>query len=154
MLAEGCRVNGVQQLRGQKGVQVLRQITPANIFHLADVGLQNEILGIGGKFPELFQEGQTIGRLLDSGQKGSGPRERAAKARSAAFCSAGLPSWGSIAFRSFREISDLLFAIHALLPFGELQLEADILPAGIIQHHHRVIGGALLFRPHSLDGEM
>src|SRR5699024_10655469 len=52
-----------------------------------------------------------------------------------------------------REISGIaLSAIHALLPFGELQLEADILLAGIVQHHHRVIGGALLFRPHLLDG--
>ena len=48
---------------------MLRQIAPAHILHLADVGLQNEILGIRGKLPELLQGGQTIGRLLDGGQK-------------------------------------------------------------------------------------
>ena len=33
---------------------MLRQIAPAHILHLADVGLQNEILGIRGKLPELL----------------------------------------------------------------------------------------------------
>ena len=48
---------------------MLRQIAPAYIFHLADVGLQDKILGVCGKLPELLQGGQTIGRLLDSGQE-------------------------------------------------------------------------------------
>src|SRR5699024_3859535 len=77
--------------------------------------------------------------------------EREDRARSVASCSADSPSWGSIAFRSFSEISDLLFAIHTLLSLGKLQFEADILFSGIIQHHHRVISGALLFRPHPPD---
>ena len=57
MVAEGNRINGVQQLRGQKDIQMLRQIAPAHIFHLADVGLQDKILGVGGKLPELLQGG-------------------------------------------------------------------------------------------------
>ena len=69
VVAEGNGINGVQQLRGQKDVQMLRQIAPAHILHLADVGLQDKILGIGGELPELLQSGQTIGRLLDSGQE-------------------------------------------------------------------------------------
>ena len=69
MIAEGNRINGVQQLRGQKGVQMLRQIAPPYILHLADVGLQDKILGVGGKLPELLQGSQAIGRLLDSGQE-------------------------------------------------------------------------------------
>ena len=69
MIAKRNGINGVQQLRGQKDVQMLRQIAPAHILHLADVGLQNKILGVGGKLPELLQGGQTIGRLLDSGQE-------------------------------------------------------------------------------------
>ena len=69
MIAEGNRINGVQQFRGQKDVQMLRQIAPAHILHLADVGFQDKILGVGGELPELFQGGQAIRRLLDSGQK-------------------------------------------------------------------------------------
>lgn len=69
VVAEGNGINGVQQLRGQKDVQMLRQIAPAHILHLADVGLQDKILGIGGKLPELLQGGQPEGRLLDSGQE-------------------------------------------------------------------------------------
>lgn len=69
MIAEGNGINGVQQLRGQKDVQMLRQIAPAHILHFADVGLQDKILGVGGEFPELLQGGQAIGRLLDSGQE-------------------------------------------------------------------------------------
>ena len=69
VVAEGNGINGVQQLRGQKDIQMLRQIAPAYIFHLADVGLQDKILGVGGKLPELLQGGQTIVRLLDSGQE-------------------------------------------------------------------------------------
>ena len=61
MIAEGNRINGVQQFRGPKDVQVLRQIAPAHILHLADVGLQDKILGVVGKLPELLQGGQTIG---------------------------------------------------------------------------------------------
>ena len=30
---------------------------------------QDKILGVGGELPELFQGGQAVGRLLDSGQK-------------------------------------------------------------------------------------
>lgn len=48
---------------------MLRQIAPAHILHLADVGLQDKILGVGGELPELFQSGQAISRLLDSGQE-------------------------------------------------------------------------------------
>lgn len=48
---------------------MLRQIAPAHILHLADVGLQDKILGVGGELSELLQGGQTIGRLLDSGQE-------------------------------------------------------------------------------------
>ena len=40
-----------------------------DILHLADVGLQDKILGVVGKLPELFQCGQAIRRLLDSGQE-------------------------------------------------------------------------------------
>ena len=69
MVAKRNGINGVQQLRGQKDVQMLRQIAPAHILHLADVGLQDKILGVGGELPELFQGGQAIRRLLDSGQK-------------------------------------------------------------------------------------
>ena len=69
VVAERNGINGVQQLRGQKDIQMLRQIAPAHILHLADVGLQNEILGIRGKLPELLQGGQSEGRLLDSGQE-------------------------------------------------------------------------------------
>ena len=69
MVAKRNGINGVQQLRGQKDVQMLRQIAPAHILHLADVGLQDKILGIGGKLPELLQGGQPEGRLLDSGQE-------------------------------------------------------------------------------------
>ena len=69
MIAEGNRINGVQQLRGQKDVQMLRQIAPAHILHFADVGLQDKILGVGGKLPELLQGDQAIRRLLDSGQE-------------------------------------------------------------------------------------
>ena len=61
MIAKGNGINGIQQLRGQKDVQMLRQITPAHILHLADIGLQDKILGVGGKLPELLQGGQTIG---------------------------------------------------------------------------------------------
>ena len=40
-----------------------------------------------------------------------------------------------------------------LLFFGlKLQVEIDILAAGIVQDHHGVIGGTFLLRPHSLDG--
>ena len=69
VVAERNGINGVQQLRGQKDIQMLRQIAPAHILHFADVGLQDKILGIGGKLPELLQGGQTIGRLLNSGQE-------------------------------------------------------------------------------------
>ena len=69
MVAERNGINGVQQLRGQKDVQMLRQIEPAHILHFADVGLQDKIFGVCGKLPELLQSGQTIGRLLDSGQE-------------------------------------------------------------------------------------
>ena len=48
---------------------MLRQIAPAHILHLADVGLQDKILGVGGELLELFQGGQAIGRLLHSGQE-------------------------------------------------------------------------------------
>ena len=48
---------------------MLRQIAPARILHFADVGLQDKILGVGGELSELLQGGQTIGRLLDSGQE-------------------------------------------------------------------------------------
>ena len=68
VVAEGNGINGVQQLRGQKDVQMLRQIAPSHILHFADVGLQDKILGVCGKLPELLQGGQTIGRLLDGGQ--------------------------------------------------------------------------------------
>ena len=51
VVAERNGINGVQQLRGQKDIQMLRQIAPAHILHLTDVGLQDEILGIGGKLP-------------------------------------------------------------------------------------------------------
>ena len=69
VVAKGNGINGVQQLRGQKDVQMLRQIAPAHILHFADVGLQDKIFGVCGKLPELLQSGQTIGRLLDSGQE-------------------------------------------------------------------------------------
>ena len=69
-IAEGNRINGVQQqLRGQKDVQMLRQIAPPYILHLADIGLQDKILRVCGKLPELLQGGQAIGRLLDSSQE-------------------------------------------------------------------------------------
>ena len=48
---------------------MLRQIAPAHILHLADVGLQDKILGIGGELPELLQGSQAIKRLLNSGQE-------------------------------------------------------------------------------------
>ncbi len=48
--------------------------------------------------------------------------------------------------------SALLFAMHTILSFGKLQLEIDILAAGIVQDYHSVIGGAFLLRPHPLDG--
>ena len=48
---------------------MLRQIAPAHILHLADVGLQDKILGVVGKLPELLQGGQTLGRLLNSVQE-------------------------------------------------------------------------------------
>ena len=69
VIAEGNRINGVQQLRGQKDVQMLRQIAPPYILHLADIGLQDKILRVCGKLPELLQGGQAIGRLLDSSQE-------------------------------------------------------------------------------------
>ena len=69
VVAEGNEINGGQQLRGQKVVQMLRQIAPANILHFADVGLQDKILGISGKLPELLQGGRLEGRLLDSGKE-------------------------------------------------------------------------------------
>ena len=48
---------------------MLRQIAPAHILYLADVGRQNNILGVGGELPELFQGGQAIRRLLNSSQE-------------------------------------------------------------------------------------
>ena len=69
VIAEGNGINGVQQLRGQKDIQMLRQIAPAHILHLTDVGLQDKILGVGRELPELFQGGQAVGRLLDSVQE-------------------------------------------------------------------------------------
>ena len=69
MIAEGNGINSVQQIRGQKAVQMLRQIAPAHILHLADVGFQDEILRVSGKLPELLQGGQAEGRLLHSGQE-------------------------------------------------------------------------------------
>ena len=61
VVAEGNGINGVQQRRGQKDVQMLCQIASAHILHFADVGLQDEILRVSGKLPELLQGGQTIG---------------------------------------------------------------------------------------------
>ena len=48
---------------------MLCQIAPAYILDFTDVGLQDKILDVGGKLSELLQGGQTIGRLLDSGQE-------------------------------------------------------------------------------------
>lgn len=48
---------------------ILCQIAPAHILHFADVGLQDEILRVSGKLPELLQGGQAEGRLLHSGQE-------------------------------------------------------------------------------------
>jgi len=69
VVAEGNGINGVQQRRGQKDVQMLCQIASAHILHFADVGLQDEILRVSGKLPELLQGGQAEGRLLHSGQE-------------------------------------------------------------------------------------
>ena len=80
VFAEGDRINGIQQLRGQKDIQVLRQIRPAHILHFADIGFQDKMLGVGGKLPELFQGSQTIRRLLDSGQEVTLLRESPASA--------------------------------------------------------------------------
>lgn len=117
VIAEGNRINGVQQLRGQKDVQMLRQIAPAHILHLADVGLQNEILGIRGKLPELLQGGQSEGRLLDSGQEVTVLRGKSGKRLGRCLQFACVTTCGEQRLQMLHEV-DLGFTFcHAHHPF-------------------------------------
>ena len=117
MIAEGNGINSVQQFRGQKDVQVLRQIAPAHILHLADVGLQNEILGIRGKLPELLQGGQSEGRLLDSGQEVTVLRGKSGKRLGRCLQFACVTACGEQRLQMLHEV-DLGFTFcHAHHPF-------------------------------------
>ena len=117
VIAEGNRINGVQQLRGQKDIQMLRQIAPAHILHLADVGLQNEILGIRGKLPELLQGGQSEGRLLDSGQEVTVLRGKSGKRLGRCLQFACVTACGEQRLQMLHEV-DLGFTFcHAHHPF-------------------------------------
>ena len=117
MIAEGNGINGVQQLRGQKDIQMLRQIAPAHILHLADVGLQDEILRVGGKLPELLQSGQSEGRLLDSGQEVAVLRRKSGKRLGRCLQLACVTACGEQRFQMLHEV-DLRFTFcHAHHPF-------------------------------------
>ena len=117
MIAEGNGINGVQQLRGQKDVQMLRQIAPAHILHFADVGLQDKILGVGGEFPELLQGGQAIGRLLDSGQEVAVLRRKSGKHLGRCLQLACVTACGEQRLQMLHEV-DLGFTFcHAHHPF-------------------------------------
>ena len=126
---------------------MLRQIAPAHILYLADVGLQNNILGVGGKLPELLQGSQAIGRLLDSGQevtvlRGKSGKRLGRRLRSSSLAS---PPAESSGFKcSMKLTTALLFVMHTILLVGERQLEIDILAAGIVQDHQRVLRNVLL----------
>ena len=117
MIAKGNGINGVQQLRGQKDVQMLRQIAPAHILHLADVGLQNEILGIGGKLPELLQGRQPEGRLLDSGQEVAVLRGKFGKRLGRCLQLACVTACGEQRFQILHEIGFGFTFCHAHHPF-------------------------------------
>ena len=117
VVAERNGINGVQQLRGQKDIQMLRQIAPAHILHLADVGLQNEILGIRGKLPELLQGGQSEGRLLDSGQEVTVLRGKSGKRLGRCLQFACVTACGEQRLQMLHEV-DLGFTFcHAHHPF-------------------------------------
>ena len=117
MIAEGNGINSVQQFRGQKDVQVLRQIAPAHILHLADVGLQDKIFGIGGKLPELLQGGQAIRRLLDSGQEVTVLRGKSGKRLGRCLQLACVTACGEQRLQMLHEV-DLGFTFcHAHHPF-------------------------------------
>ena len=117
VVTEGNGINGIQQLRGQKNIQMLRQITPANILHLADVGLQDKILGVGGELPELFQGGQAIRRLLDSGQKITVLRGKSGKCLGRCLQFACVTACGEQRLQMLHEV-DLGFTFcHAHHPF-------------------------------------
>ena len=117
MIAEGNGINGVQQLRGQKDVQMLRQIAPAHILHFADVGLQDKILSVGGELPKLPQGGQAIGRLLDSGQEVAVLRRKSGKRLGRCLQLACVTACGEQRFQMLHEV-DLRFTFcHAHHPF-------------------------------------
>ena len=104
VVAEGNGINGVQQLRGQKDIQMLRQIAPAHILHFADVGLQDKILSVGGELPKLPQGGQAIGRLLDSGQEVTALRGNSGKRLGRCFQLACVTACGKQRFQMLHEI--------------------------------------------------
>lgn len=117
VIAEGNRINGVQQFRGQKDVQMLRQIAPAHILHLADIGLQDKILGVCGKLPELLQGGQPEGRLLDSGQEVTVLRGKSGKRLGRCLQLACVTACGEQRLQMLHEV-DLGFTFcHAHHPF-------------------------------------
>jgi len=64
-LPKGGRVNGLPERRGQRDIHVLLQVAPAQVIQAADTRLQNEIVNILGKLPELLRRGKAEGRLLD-----------------------------------------------------------------------------------------
>ena len=104
VVAEGDGINGIQQLRGQKDIQMLRQIAPAHILHLADAGLQDKIFGVGGELLELFQGGQAIGRLLHSGQEVTVLRGKCGKRLGCRLQLACVTACGELRFQMLHEI--------------------------------------------------
>ena len=96
---------------------MLRQIAPAHILHLADVGLQDKILGVGGELPELLQGGQTIGQLLDSSQKITVLRGKSGKRLGCGLQFACVTAYGEQRLQMLHEV-DLGFTFcHAHHPF-------------------------------------
>lgn len=61
IIAERNGVDGVQQFRGQQHIHVLRQIPPAKIIQVVDIGLKYEIVDVGRKLLELLRRCQLEG---------------------------------------------------------------------------------------------
>ena len=101
----------------------------------AILGSNTQIVDVGRKLLELLRCCQLEGRGLHRRQQFPVLRERAATA----------------ALTSGKCSKVLFSAISTNLSFRKFQLEIDVLTARVIQDHRSVIGGLLLFRPHSLD---
>ena len=69
IIAERNGVDGVQQFRGQQHIHVLRQIPPAKIIQVVDIGLKYEIVDVGRKLLDLLRRCQLEGRGLHRRQQ-------------------------------------------------------------------------------------